>query len=340
MDFGSEAALREATTCTICLSTIQNTRAVKECLHRFCRECIEVAMRQNRPECPLCKTRIPSRRSCKEDKAFDALLESIYGDLDQLRAAERKKSEEWWSKNKGSFKHIGESFLKQKEATRGRRATVPKRTKKRREAPPPLSPQDAKAARAARAARRLAPRKPSPGRSGGTSPTKNPKDPGPIATTAEVAGSYLYLRASERSLSERIKEKVEARRVSQLVEEEKRHIMVTLEAGNDIDEELALLKPHLLCKPSLKISSLKRMIESKHPGRLGEDQLHLYLWMGAPSPAKQAVRLVRCGEGDRLDSFKAHEGVRDLRAGLSFVYSQKESLPHDYRGRVASTPSP
>ena len=67
--------VKESVTCTICLGVITNCRTVSTCLHRFCNTCIEPALRVN-SKCPQCRANIPSRRSCREDKAFDALVEA------------------------------------------------------------------------------------------------------------------------------------------------------------------------------------------------------------------------------------------------------------------------
>jgi len=113
--------IKEETQCMICFDLIKNTRTVKECLHRFCSECIECAMRVNSKECPLCKTHIPSRRSLRDDFAFDKLIEAICGDPAKFREEQGKETEQWWAENKTSFKHIGEAYNKQKQANKGKR---------------------------------------------------------------------------------------------------------------------------------------------------------------------------------------------------------------------------
>jgi len=62
-------------TCPICLNVMRHTVFVKECCHRFCSECIQKCLRVGRKECPACRTHVPSRRSLRPDKAFDALIE-------------------------------------------------------------------------------------------------------------------------------------------------------------------------------------------------------------------------------------------------------------------------
>ena len=74
--------------CSICLSYIKNTRIVKECLHRFCNDCIEKCLRIGMRECPQCRIHIPSRRCLRPDKNFDDLIKMIYGDVEQLEKYE------------------------------------------------------------------------------------------------------------------------------------------------------------------------------------------------------------------------------------------------------------
>ena len=41
-----------------------------QCLHRFCKNCLEHSLRTLKNECPLCRTRVPSRRSLERDTRF------------------------------------------------------------------------------------------------------------------------------------------------------------------------------------------------------------------------------------------------------------------------------
>ena len=41
--------------CPICLDVLRNTMTTKECLHRFCSECITTALRSGNKECPTCR---------------------------------------------------------------------------------------------------------------------------------------------------------------------------------------------------------------------------------------------------------------------------------------------
>mmetsp|Transcript_17859 Transcript_17859/g.29244 ORF Transcript_17859/g.29244 Transcript_17859/m.29244 type:complete len:288 (-) Transcript_17859:18-881(-) len=78
--------------CAICLGYIKNARLVKECLHRFCDECIDRCIRIGKKECPTCRVHIPSKRSVRPDPAFDQLLQSIYGDVEKVEQYEEEKT--------------------------------------------------------------------------------------------------------------------------------------------------------------------------------------------------------------------------------------------------------
>lgn len=61
---------------------------MRVCGHRFCAECIEKALRLSKLECPVCRTKLPSRRELSADGAFDLLVAAVYGDVAGFEAAE------------------------------------------------------------------------------------------------------------------------------------------------------------------------------------------------------------------------------------------------------------
>lgn len=81
-------------TCPICLGIIRETTVVMECLHRFCRECIQKSLRVTNKECPSCRIHIPSKRSLRDDPNFDALIAKIYPDVDKFEENENHLIEE------------------------------------------------------------------------------------------------------------------------------------------------------------------------------------------------------------------------------------------------------
>ncbi|XP_020589447.1 putative E3 ubiquitin-protein ligase RING1a isoform X3 [Phalaenopsis equestris] len=81
--------IRKEVQCPICLGIIRKTRTVMECLHRFCRECIDKSMRLGNNECPACRTHCASRRSLRDDPNFDALIAALYPDIDKYEEEEQ-----------------------------------------------------------------------------------------------------------------------------------------------------------------------------------------------------------------------------------------------------------
>ncbi|VDN05913.1 unnamed protein product [Thelazia callipaeda] len=66
--------------CPICLDLLTTTMTTKECLHRFCSECITTALLRGNKECPTCRKKLVSKRSLRPDSNFDALINKIWPD--------------------------------------------------------------------------------------------------------------------------------------------------------------------------------------------------------------------------------------------------------------------
>lgn len=60
--------------CPICLDMLKKTMTTKECLHRFCSDCIITALRSGNKECPTCRKKLVSKRSLRPDPNFDCLI--------------------------------------------------------------------------------------------------------------------------------------------------------------------------------------------------------------------------------------------------------------------------
>ncbi|KDO77636.1 hypothetical protein CISIN_1g010664mg [Citrus sinensis] len=97
-----------------------------ECLHRFCRECIDKAMRLGNNECPACRTHCASRRSLRDDLNYDALIAALYPDIDKYEEEELAFQDEEAARNKQIQASIAQTFQRQTEAL-GRKRT-PKST--------------------------------------------------------------------------------------------------------------------------------------------------------------------------------------------------------------------
>ncbi|GAU91770.1 hypothetical protein RvY_03964 [Ramazzottius varieornatus] len=75
--------------CAICLDILRDTRTTKECLHRFCGECISQALRSGNKECPNCRSKLASMRSLRPDPLFDNIIRIVFpnrADLDKQQS--------------------------------------------------------------------------------------------------------------------------------------------------------------------------------------------------------------------------------------------------------------
>lgn len=119
--------IRKYVQCPICLGIIRKTRTVMECLHRFCRECIDKSMRMGNNECPVCRTHCASRRSLRDDLNFDALIAALYPNVDTYEEEELALREEDERRNKQLQASIAETSERQSDAI-SRRCTTAKVT--------------------------------------------------------------------------------------------------------------------------------------------------------------------------------------------------------------------
>ncbi|XP_048327652.2 putative E3 ubiquitin-protein ligase RING1a isoform X2 [Ziziphus jujuba] len=106
--------LRKDVQCPICLGIIKKTRTVMECLHRFCRECIDKSMRLGNNECPACRTHCASRRSLRDDPNYDALIAALYPDIEKYEEEELAFHEEETTRNKQVFQRQSEALNKRR----------------------------------------------------------------------------------------------------------------------------------------------------------------------------------------------------------------------------------
>ncbi|XP_012572561.1 putative E3 ubiquitin-protein ligase RING1a [Cicer arietinum] len=86
--------VRKEVECPICLGIIRKTSTVMECLHRFCRKCIDKSMRLGNKECPSCRTHLASRRSLKDDPNYDILIATLFPNIDKFEEEEFASLEE------------------------------------------------------------------------------------------------------------------------------------------------------------------------------------------------------------------------------------------------------
>ncbi|KAG5264652.1 hypothetical protein AALO_G00256520 [Alosa alosa] len=86
----SPRSLHSELMCPICLDMLKKTMTTKECLHRFCNDCIVTALRSGNKECPTCRKKLVSKRSLRHDPNFDALISKIYPSRDEYEAHQRR----------------------------------------------------------------------------------------------------------------------------------------------------------------------------------------------------------------------------------------------------------
>ncbi|GMI31681.1 hypothetical protein TeGR_g2352 [Tetraparma gracilis] len=80
--------------CPVCLGYIKKSAVVRECLHRFCTDCISKCLRVGIKECPSCRVHIASKRSLRADPAFDTIISGILGDVESVERSEEKEVED------------------------------------------------------------------------------------------------------------------------------------------------------------------------------------------------------------------------------------------------------
>ncbi|XP_004487268.1 putative E3 ubiquitin-protein ligase RING1b isoform X2 [Cicer arietinum] len=117
--------IRKDVQCPICLGIIKKTRTVMECLHRFCRECIDKSMRLGNNECPACRTHCASRRSLRDDPNYDGLIATLYPNIEKYEEEELEFREEEKNRNKQIQASIAKVFQRQSEALVKRRKDTP-----------------------------------------------------------------------------------------------------------------------------------------------------------------------------------------------------------------------
>ncbi|XP_021726485.1 putative E3 ubiquitin-protein ligase RING1a [Chenopodium quinoa] len=124
--------IRKEVQCPICLGIIRKTRTVMECLHRFCRECIDKSMRMGNNECPACRKHCASRRSLRDDPNYDALIAALYPDIDRYEEEELAFQEDERVRNKQIQAAIAQTFRRQSEALGRKRKRSQSNHRKRR----------------------------------------------------------------------------------------------------------------------------------------------------------------------------------------------------------------
>ncbi|EAR88807.2 zinc finger, C3HC4 type (RING finger) protein (macronuclear) [Tetrahymena thermophila SB210] len=81
-------------TCPICLDIFQEPVYVKGCSHRFCKECIEKAIRSSKmKQCPTCRRIIGTKRLLRVDFNVQEIINLIYGDISKFLELKQSNDE-------------------------------------------------------------------------------------------------------------------------------------------------------------------------------------------------------------------------------------------------------
>ncbi|VDM77271.1 unnamed protein product [Strongylus vulgaris] len=134
--------------CPICLDLLTQTMTTKECLHRFCAECITTALFRGNKECPTCRKKLVSKRSLRPDPNFDSLIAKIWPDRKTYEDLQKDASEKFAAQtNMDALRSSIEEGIKAQEVNRRKRVQgsyeCEKRKKRREEDGSTNGPDDA-----------------------------------------------------------------------------------------------------------------------------------------------------------------------------------------------------
>ncbi|KAI3385056.1 hypothetical protein SNEBB_005704 [Seison nebaliae] len=101
-------------TCPICLDILQNTMTTKECLHRFCYDCIITALRAGNKECPTCRKKLVSKRSLRSDPNFNGLIEVLFPNRNEYEKVQTQMLEKYSKTNERRSSRLKRNLRKTK----------------------------------------------------------------------------------------------------------------------------------------------------------------------------------------------------------------------------------
>ncbi|KJH53545.1 zinc finger, C3HC4 type [Dictyocaulus viviparus] len=108
--------------CPICLDLLTQTMTTKECLHRFCADCITTALFRGNKECPTCRKKLVSKRSLRPDPNFDSLIAKIWPDRKTYEDLQSVASEKFAAQtNMDALRSSIEEGIKAQEVNRRKR---------------------------------------------------------------------------------------------------------------------------------------------------------------------------------------------------------------------------
>lgn len=100
--------LKEGLLCPVCADIYKNPLNVRQCLHKFCLNCIEDYNRIYKKECPGCRAVIGSRRQLRKDECLQSLISALikntdkFNELENLRRQRHIKTD--WMRRKNDIK--------------------------------------------------------------------------------------------------------------------------------------------------------------------------------------------------------------------------------------------
>ena len=85
-----EKIIKEILRCRICLDIYDEPVNNKDCLHQFCKKCIEEYIRKFKRECVICRKEIETRRVLREDNKIKEIIKCIIPEINSFQEIEKK----------------------------------------------------------------------------------------------------------------------------------------------------------------------------------------------------------------------------------------------------------
>jgi len=90
--------IKSALSCRICLEVYKDPVYTKDCMHRFCKQCIEKIIRsQQNKSCPFCRTPLGSKRVLRNDYITENIINKIFPDLKDYLGKEEEQDKLYYS---------------------------------------------------------------------------------------------------------------------------------------------------------------------------------------------------------------------------------------------------
>jgi len=90
--------IKSALSCRICLEVYKDPVYTKDCMHRFCKQCIEKIIRsQQNKSCPFCRTPLGSKRVLRNDYITEQIINKIFPDLKDYLGKEEEQDKLYYS---------------------------------------------------------------------------------------------------------------------------------------------------------------------------------------------------------------------------------------------------